>query len=74
MNGGYTCQPYYTFSAEGQLLADIAESSETTETTLVDVKDAIADQIQAEQACAGAEIFLLAAVFGAICARGLFKW
>jgi hypothetical protein len=74
MDGEYTVRPYYSLSYEGKLLESITENTETTETTLADVKEAIAVQIQAEQACAGAEIFLLAALFGAICARGLFKW
>ena len=74
MDGSFTFEPYTVYSPELQMLANIETNTETT----ADVSEAfmqdVRQQFLYEQSCAAVQIFLLAAVFGAICARGLFKW
>lgn len=74
MDGEISFEPYIMHGAEYQLLADVAENTENTTVAIEDFYKIVEQQYQTQQACSAVEIFLLAAVFGAICARGLFRW
>lgn len=74
LNANFTTSPYVEFGAEYQLLVEVEQNTEASTEATEDTYQLIQQQYHTQQACFAVQIFLLAALLGAICAKGLFRW